>query len=219
MSSWDQQPLAHSFHTMMMVLPTVTDRVAYFGASNHTTSSVGNLTAVRSPLPTDHSSIVVGNGSSLLVTLVGNTTLLSLFYLNNVLGTPDIIQNLLSVHRFTADNWCSLEFDPFSLSVKDLSSWNVIARCNSLALLYTMCLPSRSAPSPCAAPGAALAVSASTWHCRLGHPSVDALSKLSSDSSVVCSRRTHDFYHACQLSRHTRMPFVSSMSRTDNIFC
>jgi hypothetical protein len=81
-----------------------------------------------------------------------------------------------------------------------------------------MGLPSHSAPSPCAAPVAALAASPSTWHHRLGHPGVDALSKLSSDSSVVCSRRTHDFCHACQLGRHTRMHFASSTSRADNIF-
>jgi hypothetical protein len=44
------------------------------------------------------------------------------------------------------------------------------------------------------------------------------MSKLSSDSSVVCSKRTHDFCHACQLSHHTRKPFASSTSRADNIF-
>jgi hypothetical protein len=54
------------------------------------------------------------------------------FYLNNVVVTSDIIQNLLFVRCFIADNWCSMEFDPYGLSVKDLSSWNVIARCDSL---------------------------------------------------------------------------------------
>jgi hypothetical protein len=79
-------------------------------------------------------------------------------------------------------------------------------------------LHSRSAPSPCVAPAATLAASASTWHHHLGHPSVDALSKMLSDSSVVCNRHNHDFCRACQLGRHTRMPFVSSTSRADTIF-
>jgi hypothetical protein len=109
------------------------------------------------------------------------------FYLNNVVVTSDIIQNLLFVHCFIVDNWCSMEFDPYDLSVKDLSSWNVIARCDSLGPLYTMRLPSRSAPSPCATPAATLAASMPTWHRRLRHPGVDTLSKLSSDSSVACS--------------------------------
>jgi hypothetical protein len=111
-----------------------------------------------------------------------------------------------------------MEFDLFGLSVKDLSSQNVIARCNNSGPLYTMCLPSHSAPSPCVAPATALAASASTWHRCLGHPGVDALSKLPSDSSVICYSHNHDFCHACQLGRHTRIPFVSSTSRTDNTF-
>jgi hypothetical protein len=73
MSSRNQQPLAHSFHTMKMVSLMVTDRVTDSDASNHTTFSAANLTSVRLPLPTDPSSIVVGNRSSLWVTSVGNT--------------------------------------------------------------------------------------------------------------------------------------------------
>jgi hypothetical protein len=111
-----------------------------------------------------------------------------------------------------------MEFDPYDLFVKDLSCQNVIARCNSSGLLYTMHLPSHSTPSPCVAPIAALGASMSTWYRRLRHLGVDALSKLSSDSSVVCSKRTHDFCHACQLGCHTRMPFASSTSRADNNF-
>jgi hypothetical protein len=218
MGSWNQQTLAHSFHTMTMVPPVVTDWVTDSGASNHITSSASNLTSVPLPLPIDPLFIVVGNGSSLSVTSVGNTAFPGLFCLNNVIVTPDIIQNLLFVCHFTTDNWCSMEFDTSVLSVKDLSSRNAIARYNSSGPLYMMQLPSRSAPSPCAAPTAALAASTSTWHRRLRHPSVDVLSKLSSDSSVVCSRSTHDFCHACQLGRHTRIPFDSSTSRVDNIF-
>jgi hypothetical protein len=44
------------------------------------------------------------------------------------------------------------------------------------------------------------------------------MSKLSNASSVICSRRTHDLCHACQLDRHTRIPFVSSVSCADNNF-
>jgi hypothetical protein len=44
------------------------------------------------------------------------------------------------------------------------------------------------------------------------------MSKLSSASSVVCSKCTHDLCHACQLGRHTRILFVSSASRVDNNF-
>jgi hypothetical protein len=85
---------------MNMVLPVFTDWVVNSAAYNHTTSDAGNLTYVRPPHINDPSSIIVGNRSSLPVNSVGDTTLPSPFYLNNVLVTPDIIQNLLSVHLF-----------------------------------------------------------------------------------------------------------------------
>jgi hypothetical protein len=87
-----------------MVPPTVTDWVANSSASNHTTSDPGNLTYICSPHINDPSSIIVGNISSLPVTSVGDTALPGPFYLNNVLVTPNIIQNLISIHHFTTDN-------------------------------------------------------------------------------------------------------------------
>jgi hypothetical protein len=132
---------------MTMVPPVVTNWVADSGASNYTTSDADNLTSVRPPHISDLSSIIVGNGSSLPITSVGDTTLPGPFYLNNIFVTLDIIQNLLSVHRFTTNNGCSIEFDPFGLSMKDLSTRNVITRCDSSGPLYTMRLPSRSTPS------------------------------------------------------------------------
>jgi hypothetical protein len=57
----------NSFSTMALTPPAVTDWVADSGVSNHTTSDAGNLTFVRPHTSTDPSSIVVGNGSALLV--------------------------------------------------------------------------------------------------------------------------------------------------------
>jgi hypothetical protein len=203
---------------MTIVPPVVTNWVADSGASNHTTSDADNLTSVRPPHISDPSSIIVGNGSSLPITSVGDTTLPGPFYLNNIFVTLDIIQNLLSVHRFTTDNGCSIEFDPFGLSMKDLSTRNVITRYDSSGPLYTMRLPSRSTPSSSVAAPTALVASTFTWHHRLGHPGVDTLSKLSNASSIICSRCTHDLCHTCQLGHHTRIPFVSSTSCADNNF-
>jgi hypothetical protein len=215
---WDQQSLANSFNTMVLTPSPVTNWVADSSASNHTTSDAGNLTFVRPPTFIDPSSIVVGNGLALPITSVGDSAIPNLFYPNNVIVTPDIIQNLLSVRRFTNDNWYSMNFGPFGLYVKDLFTGNVITRCNSSGPLYMIRLPSHPAPSlPTFAPST-LVASASTWHRRLGHPGVDVLSKLSHDSSVICSKRSYDLYHACKLGRHIRLPFVSSNSHTDNNF-
>jgi hypothetical protein len=102
--------------------------------------------------------------------------------------------------------------------MKDLSTQNVITMCNSLGPLYTMCLPSQPAPSSHVVAPLAIVASASTWQRRLGHPGVNVLSKLSHDSSVICSRHTHNLCHACQLGCHTRMPFASSNSCAYNNF-
>jgi hypothetical protein len=102
--SWDQQLLANSFNTVALIPPAVTDWVTDSGASNHTTLDVGNLTSIHPPHTNDPSSIIVGNISSLPVTLVGDTTLPGPFYFNNVLVTHNIIQNLLYVHCLTTDN-------------------------------------------------------------------------------------------------------------------
>jgi hypothetical protein len=124
----------------------------------------GNISLFRPPNPHVPSSIVVGNESVLPVTSVGDTVLSRPFYVNNFLLTPDIIKNLLSVHQFTTDNWCSMEFDPFGLSVKDLATKNVITRGNSSGLLYTIHLPSTHTPQA----STYYALTAAAAPCRFG---------------------------------------------------
>jgi hypothetical protein len=82
---------------------SVNDWAADSDASDHTTHSVGNISNPR-PLNSASPSIVVGNGSTLPVTSVGDSVIPGLFYLNNILLAPNIVQSLLSVHRFTTDN-------------------------------------------------------------------------------------------------------------------
>jgi hypothetical protein len=148
-TSWDQQSLANSFSTMALHSPptSVQDWVADSSAMHHTTPSAVNISTLRPLASSNLSSIVVGNGSSLLITSVGDSVLPGPFYLNNILLAPDIVQSLLSIHRFTTDNWCSIEFDLFGLSVKDSTTKNVIVRSNSTGLLYIMHLPGSLTPS------------------------------------------------------------------------
>jgi hypothetical protein len=135
-----------------------------------------------------------------------------------------MVQSLLSVRRFNTDNWCSMKFDPFGLYVKDLTTKNVIVRSNSTGLLYTMRLsgsltPSSSAVAALAAvPHALTVVAPTTWHRRLSHPGPDALSSLSRSSFIQCTSNKHDFCHACQLGKHTRLPFCSSSHRAEHAF-
>jgi hypothetical protein len=75
-NGWDAQSLASFFSTMTLAPPTsVSDWVADSGASYHTTPDVGILSSTSPPPPSLPSSIVVGNGSALLVTSVGDAVL------------------------------------------------------------------------------------------------------------------------------------------------
>jgi hypothetical protein len=193
-------------------------------SSRWLTPSVGNISTLRSLASSNPSSIVVGNDSSLPITSIGDSVLPGPFYLNNILLAPDMVQSLISVHRFTTDNWCSMEFDPFDLSVKDLTTKNVIVRSNSTGPLYTVRLlgfftSSSSAVAALAAiPHTFTAVALTTWHCRLGHLGPDALSSLSRSSFIQCTSKKHDFCYACQLAKHTRLPFCSSSHRAKHPF-
>jgi hypothetical protein len=198
--------------------------VADSDAMHHTTPSVGNISTLHPLASSNPSSIVLGNGSSLLITSVDDSILPRPFYLNNILLAPDMVQSLISVHRFTTDNWCSIEFDPFDLSVKDLTTKNMIVRSNSTGPLYTMRLPGSLTLSSIivAALAAVLhtltAIDPTTWHRRLGHPGPDAISSLSRSSLIQCTSMKHDFCHACQLVKHIRLPFCSSSHRAEHPF-
>jgi hypothetical protein len=142
--SWDQQSLANSFNTMTLHPSILTDWVTDSGTSNHTTPDSGNISLFHPPNSNMSSSIVAGNGSVLPITSVGDSVLPGPLYLNNIIIALDIIQNLLFVHQFTTDNSCSMEFDPFGLSVKDLATRNVIIKSNSSGPIYTLRLSTRA---------------------------------------------------------------------------
>lgn len=127
-------------------------------------------------------------------------------HLRHVLVSPDIIKNLISVRQFTTDNNVSVEFDPLGLSVKDLDTRNLIVRCNSTGRLYPLHLPTHHPPHALLAG----ATPTTLWHQRLGHLGFEALSKL----IPACNKNElESLCHACQLGRHTRLPFVPSHSR------
>jgi hypothetical protein len=177
---WHPAALVAAFSTMAMTPPS-SDWVVDSGASYHTTSNTGTLSH---PHPSHPSSIVVGNGSTLSVTSVGASVLPEPFYLNNVLVAPHFTHNLLYVCRFTTDNSCSIEFDPFGFSVKDLATRTPLARCDSLGPLYTLQPSSTCASSP---PVLVSTTSSTTWHCRLVHPGPDVMNKLTSSLDLLCS--------------------------------
>jgi hypothetical protein len=221
--SFDTSSLASNFSTMSLTPPGSNDWYVDSGAGAHMVNNAGIISSSQPPSSSNPSSIIVGNGAILPVTSVGSHSFFTPrrpLILSNVVISPSIIKNLISVRRFTTDNNCSIEFDPFGLSVKDLQTRSVIARCNSMGDLYPF-----FSPTPTSTTALTVAASSATlWHRRLGHIDHEALSKLISSHAISCNKRddTH-ICHACQLGRHVRLPFSVSNSCAslpfDLIYC
>ncbi|KAF3671354.1 hypothetical protein T459_28432 [Capsicum annuum] len=105
------------------------------GASNHMTNNSGNLIDLKNYNGPDK--IIVGNGSKLDITHIGNTTKSGL-KLKEVLVVPKITKNLLSVHNIAKDNSCTLEFDESDFFVKDKKTRTLLAKGSSKDGLYAL---------------------------------------------------------------------------------
>jgi hypothetical protein len=139
------------------------------------------FSCTTSPFP----SITLGDGSTIPFFYVGQAQIPSHtkpLLLRDVLVTPTIIKNLLSVRQFTRDNFVSVEFDPFGLSLKDYLTKDKIAHFNSSSDLYSLHGVSAAAP-----PTSMVAL-VDLWHRRLGHPNNVVLSSLLSEFSIPCNR-------------------------------
>nr|GEY79367.1 ribonuclease H-like domain-containing protein [Tanacetum cinerariifolium] len=139
-------------------------------------------------------------------------TLHRLLHLNNVLVTPNIIKNLISVRQFTRDNNYTIEFDAFGFSVRDFVTRHILLRCDSSGDLYPVTNPS-------SLPSALMSLSPSTWHQRLGHPGDDVLRSLVTRNFISCNKeKSFHVCHACQLRKHVKLPFSSSTSIVSSCF-
>lgn len=205
-TQWDQAGLITALQQLSVqgANPWIMDS----GASSHMSSTDGILIS-RSP--SLHSSITVGNGTTIPVTSRGHTVLptaSSNFTLKDVLVVPSIIRNLICIRQFTRDNHCSIEFDALGFSIKDLQTRCVILRCNSNGDLYTILSSAHSTAH------AHLVVSSSLWHQRLGHPSSAVLDSLNHEKLISCNKVACLICHSCQLGKHARLPFSTSTSST-----
>jgi hypothetical protein len=176
---WDPQSLAVCLSSAVPAPPTVViNWVVDIDATNHTTPHSGHISPRPSSLA-HPSSIVVGNGSVLPVTSIGDSVLSGPFYLNDVLLAPDRVQNLLSIRRFTTDNSYSMEFDPFCLSLKDLATRHVLAKYDNTGPLYTLPLLTFTTPT--------CVLSCTPWLPLLPPPpGIVTLATLASMSSPSC---------------------------------
>lgn len=191
--------------------PSATDWVFDTGASTH---MVGNSGMLSSTAPST-SRIIVGNGASLPVQCMGTATVptssSSPLYLRDVLFSPSLIKNLISVCRLTRDNSVSVEFDPLGFSIKDLRSKTVLLRSDSPGDLY----PLRSAATPLVS---GFHASVDLWHDRLGHPGRPALSRILNNFNFSCKPSSPHNCNSCRLGKHVRLPFTASSTVSPFLF-
>ncbi|GJR66292.1 ribonuclease H-like domain-containing protein [Tanacetum coccineum] len=197
--------LPTAFNTMTLQDPANANWHMDTGASSHLNSSAHNLSTIFNSRM--YPSVLVGDGKFIPVTNMGHSTLPTPYhplYLNNVLVTPNIVKNLISMLQFVRENKCTIEFDEFGFSVKDFRTRQILLRCDSTGDLYPV--TSLSYPQ-------AFLVGQQTWHQRLGHPESDVLHSLVSNNLISCNKtKSPVLCHACQLGKHVRLPF--SLSKT-----
>jgi histone deacetylase 1/2 len=206
-NAWDTQ----AFYTALTSAgvathpPSASEWFLDTGASNHMSS--GNLPNSR-PLS---SSIVFGNGARLPVTQAADISFPTFsrpLQLHNVLVSPSLVTNLVSVRQLTRDNNISIEFDPRGFSVKDLTTKQETLRCDSGGDLYPLRLPQPRSFTASAAPTVKL------WHQRLGHPGSKAMSQVLHSFDFTCNKSEAHTCHSCQLGKHVRLPFSASETQS-----
>ena len=170
-------------------------------------SSPGTL--LPSTLQPSSSTITVGNGARVPVTHQAQTfipTATKSLRLNDVLVSPSLIKNLISVHRLTCDNNVSIEFDPSGFSIKDLPTKVEMLRCESSGDLYPLRPPRHQALH--------MSSVMSLWHQRLGHPGHPVTSQILHNFAFRCNKTDAHSCTSCRLGKHTRLPFAASASHS-----
>jgi len=179
-------------------------------ATSHMTGNGGNLTSYFNM----SNNITIGNGHHIPVIGSGHASLPNSLTLNNVLHAPKLIKNLVYVRKFTIDNDVSVEFDPFSFSVKDFQTGTLLMRCSSSGDLYPIPTSQQKAATP-SPPSAFAASSTELWHCRLGHPGAPVLNSLHRNKFLSCNKFRDDFFcQSCPLGKQIKLPFYNSLSFT-----
>ncbi|KAK9209418.1 hypothetical protein WN944_001784 [Citrus x changshan-huyou] len=179
------------------------------GATAHMVNSTGKL---KKFIPYGGSDkIFVGNGQSLHISHIGDTTHGKL-NLKDILVVPKLKKNLLSVSKLVDDINCSVEFNSLGFVVKSKEN-QVLAQGTRHGDLYGL------------NEGGNLAFQTirrnsenqDLWHKRLGHPSPKILQVLRANGSISITDWTKNtsICVSCQLGKNCKLPFSLSNKISD----
>lgn len=189
------------------------------GATNHITNTIQNI---EHPQPVvNNPGVMVGNGTNLHVTHTGKGILPTpnaTFQLSNVLHTPHITHNLLSVHHFAKDNNCLLIFDSSGLVIQDKTSLKILYKGPCLQGLYPLQSFSKHMSGTSSSPtGLIHTNSPSTtllWHQKLGHPSLPLFHALIKQHELPVSVCSVMNCNVCNQAKSHKLAFPLSVTRS-----
>jgi len=186
------------------------------GANVHVTSDLANI-ATFQPYDGDHSvGDYIGNGTSLNISHTGTNSIQIhsfILTLKDIACCPQASAHLLSINKLCKDNNVLFEITGTNFSIKDILTGDTLLTGLSENGLYPINprqLPSSKFHALIMTVG--VKASASTRHCRLGHPSANILHRVISKFSlpVTDSINKQGIYVSCQLGKSKQLPFSDS---------
>jgi len=161
----------------------------------------------------DTDEVVIGDGSSLVVSHIDFLTLKSpkrIFILRDTLCVPNICKNLIFVHHFASQNNVFLEFYLFYFLVKDQTTGATLLRgaCESGVYHFPNSLVGSNSKIVA---NVHERTSFDMWHKRLGHPSFKIVRNLVHHFSLpIAHNKMNSLYSSCFINKAHQLPFRST---------
>ncbi|KAL0641881.1 hypothetical protein Bca4012_102535 [Brassica carinata] len=188
-------------HIAQGIKPLIIDS----GASHH---MISDDSLIKNIEPA-HGHVMIANGDRIPIRGVGD---LKLFNKDSkALYMPEFTSNLLSVKRCTNDLQCNVIFSPNDVKFQDIESSKLIGQGVTKGDLYLLEDISRISSSSCLL--SSVLSRGASWHSRLGHPHVRALSLML--PGVLFKNNDCE---ACILGKHCKTVFKRSTTIYDKCF-
>ncbi|KAJ0701721.1 putative RNA-directed DNA polymerase [Helianthus annuus] len=207
--------LAHAFNAQCSLASETPDWTADSGATTH---MLTNNHGLKDSKPhTGNMSVIFGNGQTLPVTHIGNTTLNNSLSLKNVIVVPNLTKNLLSISRLTNDSPVDVLFSNDHFHIQDRKTGEVLARGTCENGFYVLTQSHKSLVAALSA--SHLRASFNKWHSRLGHASFDTITNLNKLGHLFVTSLLPKpgLCNSCELSKAKHLPFVENDKRAQQV--
>ncbi|KAJ9550796.1 hypothetical protein OSB04_014841 [Centaurea solstitialis] len=168
--------------------------------------------------------VTVSDGKQRTISNIGRkcfSTNSSSIYLNNILHSPSLSHNLVSVSKLCRDNNAFVKFYDDSFLVKDLLTKKTLLQGLLDRGLYRVVIPPPAVSTTISSrryvsPRAYLTRMADPiiWHQRLGHSAVPVVNHVMRVCNIPAKQCCSSYFcNSCQLAKAHKLPFSISLSR------